>query len=77
MLLIKNFTKYVPNKYYWKFTFSIFSKQDEIILINVSELKTKRLKRQLINSNQLGEFESQRLWSKVSAAIANEDQVLW
>ncbi|XP_077284172.1 oxysterol-binding protein-related protein 8 [Arctopsyche grandis] len=49
--------------------------QEESILINVSELKTKRLQRQLINQNQLGEFESQRLWSKVSIAIANEDQV--
>lgn len=41
----------------------------------MADLKTKRLRRQLISPDHLGEFESQKLWSKVSLAIQNEDQV--
>ena len=38
------------------------------------EVKSQRLNRYTVPVNQQGEFESERLWSRVSAAIAKQDQ---
>lgn len=49
--------------------------QDETNLLDVSILKEQRLPRYLMKLDKQQEWESQRLWIKVSEAIQNEDQV--
>lgn len=56
------------------FCYRLFS-QEEFNLIDVSVLKEHRLPRYLKRIEQQTEFESQRLWAKVSDAIARDDQV--
>ncbi|KAJ2942462.1 hypothetical protein O0L34_g16067 [Tuta absoluta] len=49
---------------------------DESILMDVPILKEQRMPRYLVKLENQHEYESQKLWLKVSEAIANEDQVV-
>ncbi|XP_005803287.1 oxysterol-binding protein-related protein 5-like isoform X1 [Xiphophorus maculatus] len=41
----------------------------------VKEIRSRRLKRQVVQLDQQGEFESERLWQHVTSAILDRDQV--
>ncbi|XP_047522483.1 oxysterol-binding protein-related protein 8 isoform X2 [Pieris napi] len=63
---------------YWDGRIDIKDKKtgDETSLLDVSVLKEQRLPRYLVDIEKQHEWESQRLWVKVSEAILSEDQVL-
>ncbi|XP_045489202.1 oxysterol-binding protein-related protein 8 isoform X3 [Pieris rapae] len=63
---------------YWDGRIDIKDKKtgDETSLLDVSVLKEQRLPRYLVDVDKQHEWESQRLWIKVSEAILSEDQVL-
>ncbi|CAK1553299.1 unnamed protein product [Leptosia nina] len=63
---------------YWDGRIDIKDKKsgEETSLLDVSVLKEQRLPRYLVNVDKQQEWESQRLWLKVSEAILNEDQVV-
>lgn len=62
---------------YWDGKIDIKDKKtgEESLLFDVALLKEQRLPRFLMNFDKQQEFESAKLWSKVSEAIANEDQI--
>ncbi|XP_027857490.1 oxysterol-binding protein-related protein 5 isoform X1 [Xiphophorus couchianus] len=41
----------------------------------IKEIRSRRLKRQVVQLDQQGEFESERLWQHVTSAILDRDQV--
>ncbi|KAK7084056.1 Oxysterol-binding protein-related protein 8 [Halocaridina rubra] len=49
--------------------------EEEVLWHATPEVKTQRLQRFTVAVEQQGQFESERLWQLVSAAIKNEDQV--
>ncbi|XP_050676708.1 oxysterol-binding protein-related protein 8 [Leptidea sinapis] len=63
---------------YWDGRIDIKDKRsgEEGNLLDVSVLKEQRLPRYLVQVEKQSEWESQRLWIKVSEAIQNEDQVV-
>ncbi|XP_045526827.1 oxysterol-binding protein-related protein 8 isoform X4 [Pieris brassicae] len=63
---------------YWDGRIDIKDKKtgEETSLLDVSVLKEQRLPRYLVDVDKQQEWESQRLWIKVSEAITSEDQVL-
>ncbi|OWR51307.1 oxysterol-binding protein-related protein 8 isoform 1, partial [Danaus plexippus plexippus] len=63
---------------YWDGRIDIKDKRsgEESNLLDVAVLKDHRLPRYLVKLERQGVWESQRLWSKVSEAIRNEDQVV-
>ncbi|XP_072946711.1 oxysterol-binding protein-related protein 8 [Epargyreus clarus] len=62
---------------YWDGKIDIKDKKtgEESNLLDVAVLKEQRLPRYLVKLEHQQEFESQRLWMKVSEAILNDDQV--
>ncbi|XP_061727546.1 oxysterol-binding protein-related protein 8 isoform X2 [Cydia pomonella] len=62
---------------YWDGRIDIRDKRngEEVTLLDVAVLKEQRLTRYLMKLENQQEFESQRLWLRVSEAIHNEDQV--
>ncbi|XP_068627401.1 oxysterol-binding protein-related protein 8-like [Battus philenor] len=62
---------------YWDGKIDIKDKRsgEESNLLDVAILKEQRMPRYLMKLENQQEFESQRLWLKVSEAIANDDQV--
>ncbi|XP_052748328.1 oxysterol-binding protein-related protein 8 [Galleria mellonella] len=62
---------------YWDGKMDIKDKKtgEESNLLDVAFLKEQRLPRYLMNLDSQHEYESQRLWLKVSEAIGNDDQV--
>ncbi|KAM3955003.1 LOW QUALITY PROTEIN: oxysterol-binding protein-related protein 8-like, partial [Aphomia sociella] len=62
---------------YWDGKMDIKDKKtgEESNLLDVALLKDQRLPRYLMSLEQQHEYESQRLWLKVSEAIDNDDQV--
>lgn len=62
---------------YWDGRIDIKDKQtgEEGVFLDVAVLKMQRLKRYLVNMDEQQDFESQKLWAKVSVAIANDDQI--
>ncbi|XP_063392017.1 oxysterol-binding protein-related protein 8 [Cydia fagiglandana] len=62
---------------YWDGRIDIRDKRngEEATLLDVAVLKEQRLTRYLMKLENQQEFESQRLWLRVSEAIHNEDQV--
>ncbi|XP_041984273.1 oxysterol-binding protein-related protein 8 isoform X2 [Aricia agestis] len=63
---------------YWDGKIDIKDKKsgEETNLLDVGKLKEQRLPRYLVRLDRQHEFESQRLWLKVSEAIYSEDQVI-
>ncbi|XP_045456126.1 oxysterol-binding protein-related protein 8 [Melitaea cinxia] len=63
---------------YWDGKIDIKDKKtgEESNLLDVAVLKEQRLPRYLVKIDKQQEWESQRLWLKVSEAILNEDQVV-
>ncbi|CAH2083441.1 unnamed protein product [Euphydryas editha] len=63
---------------YWDGKIDIKDKKtgEESNLLDVAILKEQRLPRFLVRVDKQQEWESQRLWLKVSEAILNEDQVI-
>uniref|UniRef100_A0A3Q0T6H2 Oxysterol-binding protein n=1 Tax=Amphilophus citrinellus TaxID=61819 RepID=A0A3Q0T6H2_AMPCI len=51
------------------------SGQQEILWNPSPEIRSSRLKRQVVQLDQQGEFESERLWQRVTSAIMDRDQV--
>uniref|UniRef100_A0A669F1T6 Oxysterol-binding protein n=1 Tax=Oreochromis niloticus TaxID=8128 RepID=A0A669F1T6_ORENI len=51
------------------------SGQQEILWNPSPEIRSSRLKRQVVQLDQQGEFESERLWQHVTSAIMDRDQV--
>ncbi|GBP80911.1 Oxysterol-binding protein-related protein 8 [Eumeta japonica] len=62
---------------YWDGRIDIREKQtgEELNLIDVASLKEARLKRSLVRPSRQQDNESQKLWARVSEAIANDDQI--
>ncbi|XP_073966222.1 oxysterol-binding protein-related protein 8 isoform X2 [Choristoneura fumiferana] len=62
---------------YWDGRIDIKDKKtgEESNLLDVAVLKEQRLRRFLMRVERQHEYESQRLWIKVSEAIANDDQI--
>ncbi|KAM9754122.1 oxysterol-binding protein-related protein 5 isoform 2-T2 [Menidia menidia] len=51
------------------------SNQQETLWNPSSDIRSRRLKRQVVQLDQQGEFESERLWQHVTSAIMDRDQV--
>ncbi|XP_007561470.1 oxysterol-binding protein-related protein 5 isoform X1 [Poecilia formosa] len=51
------------------------SSQQETLWNPTKEIRSRRLKRQVVQLDQQGEFESERLWQHVTRAIRDRDQV--
>ncbi|XP_054885551.1 oxysterol-binding protein-related protein 5 isoform X2 [Poeciliopsis prolifica] len=51
------------------------SGQQETLWNPTKEIRSRRLKRQVVQLDQQGEFESERLWQHVTSAILDRDQV--
>lgn len=69
MSKVQNFADCV--KYFYVF----FLSQEDSNLMDVTLLKDQRLPRYLLSLDNQLEYESQKLWIRVSEAIANDDQV--
>ncbi|MED6243849.1 hypothetical protein ATANTOWER_028359, partial [Ataeniobius toweri] len=51
------------------------SGQQETLWNPTPDIRSRRLKRQVVHLDQQGEFESERLWQHVTSAILDRDQV--
>lgn len=58
-----------------KYFMCFFLSQEDSNLMDVTLLKDQRLPRYLLSLDNQLEYESQKLWIRVSEAIANDDQV--